>query len=151
MISIFAIFIINFCHKTYEKIYPFYFTIFKELPCYSISASQCRLKLQTKTFQIHRIMIRHLAFKILTQQTQQFQCTSNSWLKGSETKKIKRKQRKKHNSHHVLVTEIKGPRTRENKLQKHLKKSTIPPIISNNNTIDLTFLVQMRNLINKEV
>lgn len=86
-------------------------------------SSQCRLKLQTKPFQIHRIMIRHLAFKIVTQQTQQFQCTSNSWLKGSETKKIKRKQRKKHNSHHVLATEIKGLRTRENKLQKHLKKT----------------------------
>ena len=37
------------------------------------------------------------------QQTQQFPCSSKSWLKGAGTKKIKKKQRNRHITHHPLT------------------------------------------------
>ena len=54
--------------------------------------------------EIHRIMIWYWLFKTFTWQTQQFLCSSNSQLKGSETKKRNKKQRNRHNSYHDLVS-----------------------------------------------
>ena len=62
-----------------------------------------------------------------TQQTQQFLCTSNSWLKGAETKKIKERQRNRHNNHHCsshLNKETENVREQNTKIQE--KNATRP-------------------------
>ena len=57
-----------------------------------------------------------------TQQIQQFLCTRNSYLKEPETKKIKKKQINRHNSHDLLANKIKGLKMGNNKIQKQKKK-----------------------------
>ena len=97
---------------------------------------------------------------------QQFLCTSNSYLKGPEAEKIKKKQRSTQqqalcSSHLNKGTENVReqyivPEKSSFKMiptpwpaPKPYYKSTnptypIPPIICNNNTMDMTFLVQIR-------
>ena len=38
-----------------------------------------------------------------TKQVQQFLCTSNTWLKGLETKKAKKEHRNRHNNYYVAA------------------------------------------------